>query len=253
MYHLGRRLKALYATSVESRDEPIQDLTWDYPTVGPHDEPDAEAVLHEINGYTVADGKPVSGYIDLKDDGSTACGCWIYSGVYADGVNQTARRKPGGEQTWVAPGVGLGVAVEPPHPLQPRLGRSRGQAVVASARSTSGGTRSRGSGPARTCPTSSRTATPSYRPASGAKGLDTISGIDPFIMQADGKGWLFAPSGLMDGPLPTHYEPQESAVDEPAVRPAVQPGADRVATGRTTRITAPTTTRGSRSSSRPTG
>ena len=40
---------------------------------------------------------------ELKDDGSTACGCWIYCGVYADGVNQAARRKPGSEQNWVAP------------------------------------------------------------------------------------------------------------------------------------------------------
>ncbi|HEY5675365.1 MAG TPA: formate dehydrogenase subunit alpha, partial [Myxococcales bacterium] len=45
-----------------------------------------------------------------------------------------------------------------------------------------------------------------------AQGLHAISGIDPFIMQVDGKGWLFAPAGLLDGPLPTHYEPQESAV-----------------------------------------
>src|SRR5260370_40394371 len=32
-------------------------------------------------------------------------------------------------------------------------------------------------------------------------------------MQADGKGWLFAPAGLVDGPLPTHYEPQDSPFD----------------------------------------
>ena len=56
---------------------------------------------------------------------------------------------------------------------------------------------------------------PSYRPADDAKGLETISGIDPFIRQLDGKGWLFAPSGLRDGPLPTHYEPQESPVRNP--------------------------------------
>jgi formate dehydrogenase major subunit len=31
-------------------------------------------------------------------------------------------------------------------------------------------------------------------------------------MQADGRGWLFAPHGLLDGPLPTHYEPAESPV-----------------------------------------
>ena len=40
--------------------------------------------------------------------------------------------------------------------------------------------------------------------------MDAISGADSFIMQADGKAWLFAPAGLADGPLPTHYEPQES-------------------------------------------
>ena len=51
---------------------------------------------------------------------------------------------------------------------------------------------------------------PSYRPPEGATGVDAISGTDPFIMQADGKAWLFAPAGLVDGPLPTHYEPQES-------------------------------------------
>ena len=56
----------------------------------------------EINGCD-ADGKPLSAYTELKDDGSTACGCWIYCGVYADGVNQAARRKPGREQSWVAP------------------------------------------------------------------------------------------------------------------------------------------------------
>jgi formate dehydrogenase major subunit len=51
---------------------------------------------------------------------------------------------------------------------------------------------------------------PSYRPPAGATGVDAISGADSFIMQADGKAWLFAPAGLVDGPLPAHYEPQES-------------------------------------------
>jgi formate dehydrogenase major subunit len=34
-------------------------------------------------------------------------------------------------------------------------------------------------------------------------------------MQSDGKAWLYAPSGLLDGPLPTHYEPQESPLRNP--------------------------------------
>jgi formate dehydrogenase major subunit len=43
--------------------------------------------------------------------------------------------------------------------------------------------------------------------------MDAIGGADPFIMMADGRAWLFSPSGLLDGPLPTHYEPIESPVD----------------------------------------
>src|SRR5437867_4582211 len=104
LYHLGKRLKELYAGSGEEKDRAIQYLTWDYPTEGPHEEPDAEAVLREINGFTVEDRKVVSGYLDLKDDGSTACGCWIYSGCFEDDVNQPARKKSWKDQgSWVAP------------------------------------------------------------------------------------------------------------------------------------------------------
>src|SRR5437763_11489181 len=50
IYHLGRRIREKLAGSDDLRDRPILDLTWDYPTQGPQDEPDAEAVLQEING-----------------------------------------------------------------------------------------------------------------------------------------------------------------------------------------------------------
>ena len=101
-YHLGRRIREKLAASADEMDRPVLDLTWDYPVEGPLAEPSAEAVLAEVNGWD-ADGKPLSSYTQLKDDGSTACGCWIYCGVRADGVNQAARRKPGSEQSWVAP------------------------------------------------------------------------------------------------------------------------------------------------------
>ncbi len=51
---------------------------------------------------------------------------------------------------------------------------------------------------------------PSYRPPAGATGVEAIAGDDPFIMQSDGKAWLYAPKGVVDGPLPAHYEPAES-------------------------------------------
>jgi formate dehydrogenase major subunit len=53
---------------------------------------------------------------------------------------------------------------------------------------------------------------PDHQPPAGATGPAALGGRDPFIMQADGKGWLFVPSGLADGPLPAHYEPHESPV-----------------------------------------
>jgi formate dehydrogenase major subunit len=54
---------------------------------------------------------------------------------------------------------------------------------------------------------------PDYRAPPDAEGMDAISGDNPFIMMADGRAWLFAPSGLLDGPMPTHYEPLESPVE----------------------------------------
>jgi formate dehydrogenase major subunit len=211
-YHLGKRLKRLYATSTLERDRAIQALTWDYPTHGRIEEPDAEAVLKEVGGYTVSDGKPVPGYAELADDGSTACGCWIYSGCYQDGVNQPARRKPGQDQTWVAPEWGWA------WPANRRLLYSRASADPE-GRPWSERKRyvwwdeaqQRWTG--LDVPDFIATRPPSYRPPQGAQGLATLSGVDPFIMQPDGKGWLFAPSGLLDGPLPAHYEPEESVVE----------------------------------------
>jgi formate dehydrogenase major subunit len=56
---------------------------------------------------------------------------------------------------------------------------------------------------------------PDYRPPENATAQQALSGADPFIMQADGKAWLLAPAGLLDGPLPAHYEPHESPFENP--------------------------------------
>ena len=54
---------------------------------------------------------------------------------------------------------------------------------------------------------------PDYMPPDGATGPAAIRGTHPFIMQSDGRGWIYVPQGLEDGPLPTHYEPHESPFD----------------------------------------
>ncbi len=51
---------------------------------------------------------------------------------------------------------------------------------------------------------------PDYVPDDDAEAEMALRGDEPFIMQADGRAWLFVPSGLTDGPFPTHYEPHES-------------------------------------------
>ncbi|MDP2606211.1 MAG: molybdopterin dinucleotide binding domain-containing protein [Deltaproteobacteria bacterium] len=53
---------------------------------------------------------------------------------------------------------------------------------------------------------------PADKAKPGAPGMDALPGTAPFIMRPDGLGWLFVPGGLVDGPLPTHYEPVESPV-----------------------------------------
>ncbi len=169
------------------------DLAWDYPVSGPLDEPSAEAVLREINGWG-PDGRALSAYTELKDDGSTTCGCWIYCGCYADEMNQVARRKSRLEQSWVAPEWGWA------WPANRRILYNRASADP-DGRPWSERKRyvwwdtehERWTG--EDVPDFQPDKRPDYVPPDGAKAEDEIAGSHPFIMQADGRGWLFAPAG----------------------------------------------------------
>jgi formate dehydrogenase major subunit len=213
MYHLGRLIRERLSKSTEARDLPVQHLSWDLPTSGPLDEPSAEAVLKEINGYD-EDGAPLSAYTQLKHDGSTSCGAWIYCGVYADGVNQSARRKPVSEQSWL--GLEWGWA----WPANRRVLYNRASADPdgrpwSPAKALVWWDAESGKWVGDDVPDFVPDKAPNYRPPRDATGPDALSGSEPFIMQADGRGWLFAPAGVVDGPMPTHYEPQDSPVLNP--------------------------------------
>jgi formate dehydrogenase major subunit len=214
-YHLGRLVRDKLAGSTLGRDRAVHALAWTYPLGGErHDEPGAEAVLREINGYDVETGEALPGYLQLKDDGSTACGCWIYSGVFADGVNQAARRKPGREQDLTAAEWGWA------WPMNRRIMYNRASADPdgrpwSARKAYVWWDPDEGEWTGKDIPDFEKTKPPTYRPPEDATGPAALAGDDPFIQQGDGKGWLFAPGGLIDGPMPTHYEPVESPVRNP--------------------------------------
>jgi len=289
--HLGRLVKDLYADSHEPRDRPIRSLVWSYVQVGRvegveevegarvtaksgsaasssstpstfSNEPPAETILREINGFTVADGRPVAGFQELKDDGSTACGGWVYSGVFAPdvehplGENRAANRQG---DDWLSLGWAWSwpanrrilynrAAADPdgrPWPKEARLARektggkfvgyvywqqedqavgSRQSAVVSGPqRSTLNAQLSPGRWIGVDVPDFPVTKPPDAASKAGATGMDAHDGRSPFVMKSDGKGWLFAPTGLVDGPLPTHYEPYESPIENVVYRQQSNP------------------------------
>jgi formate dehydrogenase major subunit len=232
IHQLALRLIAKAKQSGDPLDEPLRALDWWYPEdeLG---EPKMEAVLAEINGWQTepvaagADrggndgvlfggvdragnphhGRQINGFPELKADGSTACGAWIYSGVFGrDGVNKANSRK---SRDYLGHGWGFS------WPSDRRIIYNR-----ASARPDGRPWSERKkliwwdsekwtgidvAGFVQGKP-------PDYEPEVGAEGLDAIPGDAPFILHEDGLGWLYVPKGLQDGPFPTHYEPLESPV-----------------------------------------
>jgi formate dehydrogenase major subunit len=213
LYQLGKRLKALYAGSTDPKDRPILDMTWDYEHEDEHErahgEPSVYKIMQEMNGYHTASGEQVTSFSELADDGSTAAGAWIYSGVCPDKVTNRARNRDG-ETT---PSLNWGFA----WPANQRLMYNRASAdpdgepwserkrYVWWDEATQGWI-------GADVPDFPKNKAPNTPAIPGAQGVDAHSGADPFIMQDDGLGALFVAKGLADGPLPTHYEPMASVI-----------------------------------------
>jgi formate dehydrogenase major subunit len=213
---LCMRLKERYKDSTKERDKPIQNLVWNYRRPGPLQEPVVEDIVKEINGYTIADGKVVKDFTQLKADGSTACGVWIFSGIMPEeGMNLARRRNPDNY-------VSLGWCFTWPanrHILYNRASADpegkpwseRKKYIWWDPEHDNGdGTKGRWVG--YDIPDFPETKPPTAKADPMGSGLDAHSGTDPFTMNVEGRGRLYVPTGLTDGPLPTHYEPVESPV-----------------------------------------
>jgi formate dehydrogenase major subunit len=227
MHHLALRLIARAKQSNDPLDEPLRVLDWWYPE-DEHGEPHMESVLAEINGWYTApqsnadgvvfgvdrEGNPhhgpqIDGYPRLKSDGSTASGCWIYSGVFGpDKINKALSRN---SETFLGHGWGFA------WPGDRRIIYNRASASPTgepwSERKKlvwwDKGQRKWTGGDQPDFPVEK---SPEFRPNGSESGLDAIPGDAPFMLHEDGLGWLHVPKGLQDGPMPTHYEPLESPV-----------------------------------------
>jgi formate dehydrogenase major subunit len=228
-------------------------------------------ILREINGYLVPGkgpwyDRPLAGFHDLRDDGTTACGGWVYSGVAAPdaghlfGHNRAANRQG---DDWISLGWAWSwpanrrilynrAAADPdgrPWPKESRLARDRtggkftgyvywqpGPEVrdqksevssqpseaISIQRSAISNSAS-GKWVGVDVPDFPLTKSPDVVAKPSAAGMDAHDGTSPFVMKSDGKGWLFAPSGLVDGPLPVHYEPYESPIENVVYRQQANP------------------------------
>ncbi len=226
-YHLGRRLRKLYANSQNDRDWPIRNLYWDYEPLPEEiakfrikDEPSAYKVLKEINGYTWEDKKPLATFANLKEDGSTVCGAWIYTGVIPEEGKNLAASRQG--DNWISPHWGFAWPANrhimynrASADLQGRPWSEQKKLIYwdpAKETKDPTGKTIRGAwvSPFGEGIDFLPTKAPGFRGKDNGIGFDWLSGNDPFIMRPDGKAWLFAPAGIVDGPMPTHYEPYES-------------------------------------------
>ena len=210
-YHLGRRSRA--AGGVDRRARPADlDLTWDYDRRGRASGRRRAAPDQRLPPHRPVSGRRLPGpqrrrRIDVRRVLD------LHRRVRRRGQSGRRPHAAGSSRT-ISPGMGLGMAGQPADPLQPGFGRP-GRQAVERTEEVLWWDEERAPWVGDDVPDFEQTAPPGFPPDPDARGPAALAGDDPFIMQSDGKGWLFAPPGWSDGPLPTHYEPQESPVANP--------------------------------------
>jgi formate dehydrogenase major subunit len=215
MTGIFHRMREMYRKEGGALPDPILNLTWNY--TNPI-EPNPEELAKEMNGRALVDikessgelalhaGQLLDGFSQLRDDGTTESGCWIFSGSFTEKGNQMARRDatdpreqgiaPNWAWAWPANRrilynrASADVAGNPWNPQKPIIEWDGSRWVGIDV--------------------------PDYGPT-----VSPSEGVGPFIMNDEGLGRLFAREQMVDGPFPEHYEPFESPVPN-VLHPKVQ-------------------------------
>jgi formate dehydrogenase major subunit len=215
MSGIFHRLRELYRKEGGALPDPLLNLTWNYtdPIA-----PDPEDIAKDLNGRAVSDlkddtgavvtkaGTLLDGFAQLRDDGTTASGCWIFTGCYTEKGNMMARRDATDpREQGIAPNWAWA------WPANRRILYNRASADAAGKAWNPrkpiiewNGSRWVGID------------TPDYTPT-----IKPSDSIGPFIMNAEGVGRLFARSLMAEGPFPEHYEPLESPAEN-VLHPAIK-------------------------------
>jgi formate dehydrogenase major subunit len=205
-------LKEKAALERTPKNAAINALTWDLPTEGALAEPNAEAILAEINGWKCEDKSLLPTFEDLKADGSTASGCWVYSGVMPKpGFNRANQREPKDSL-----GHGWGFA----WPKDTRVLYNRASARPdgepwSEEKKFMWWDKQKREWTGKDIGDFKKDMPPDHKADLSKGGLEALDGDKPFGMHPDGRGWLYVSSGLKDGPLPAHFEPLESPIHNP--------------------------------------
>ena len=204
---LFTKLRALYAKEGGTLPEPVAALNWPYLNA---DVPSPTELLREISGKALVDltdakdptkvlvrgGDQLAGFGQLRDDGSTSCGNWLYSGAWSQAGNLTARRD-------TADPTGLGVFPNWGYawPANRRILYNRASADKDG----------KPWDPSRRYISWNGTSWSGADVPDMAPGAAPAQGVGAFIMTPEGVARLHA-VGMNEGPFPEHYEPFETPV-----------------------------------------
>jgi len=226
MSALHLRMKAAYQKDGGKFPDPIQNLWWPYAQPA---HPSSEEIAKEYNGRALSDltapdgkvlrpaGQQLSGFGELRDDGSTMSGCWIWTGSWTEAGNQMGRRD-NSDPT----GIGNTLNWAWAWPANRRVLYNRASADLEGKPFNPNRTLVKWNGK-----TWGGADVPDYGPT-----IAPETGTGPFIMNPEGVARFFARKGMNEGPFPTHYE----AFDNPLGYNPMYPKNDKAVSNPAARV-----------------